>query len=106
VSFEIRISSFLLLVNFTVRILPERAQISKWKYYRSLSSWREANGEPDQRRAVFPSGEIIANGPVGRKEIVVPNVEWDRVNEPRTHWSFLRDRRVDAYAGIEQQLLD
>src|SRR4029077_9859329 len=40
VSFEIRISSFLLLVNFTVRKLPERAQISKWKYYRPLSSWR------------------------------------------------------------------
>src|SRR6266480_1072683 len=42
VSFEIRISSFLLLVNFTVRKLPERAQFSKWKYYRSLLSWREA----------------------------------------------------------------
>src|SRR5258708_37395524 len=40
----IRNSDFviLLLVNFTVRKLPERAQISKWKYYRSLSSWREA----------------------------------------------------------------
>jgi N-carbamoylputrescine amidase len=37
---------------------------------------------------------------------VLADVEWDRVNEHRTHWPFLRDRRVDAYAGIEQRLLD
>ena len=33
-------------------------------------------------------------------------MEWERVNEHRTHWPFLRDRRVDAYAGIEQRLID
>ena len=53
-----------------------------------------------------PSGEIIAKGSVDREEIVIADVEWDRVNEHRTHWPFLRDRRVDAYSGIEQRLLD
>jgi N-carbamoylputrescine amidase len=53
-----------------------------------------------------PDGEIIAKGSVDREEIVIADVEWDRVNEHRTHWPFLRDRRVDAYAGIEQRLLD
>jgi N-carbamoylputrescine amidase len=53
-----------------------------------------------------PDGEIIAKGSVDREEIVLADVEWDRVNEHRTHWPFLRDRRVDAYAGIEQRLLD
>src|ERR1700736_921532 len=55
---------------------------------------------------VAPSGEIIANGSVDREEIVTADIEWDRVNEHRTHWPFLRDRRVDAYGGIEQRLLD
>src|SRR5438477_96371 len=33
---------------------------------------------------------------------------WDtaRVNEHRTHWPFLRDRRIDAYAGIEERMID
>ncbi len=53
-----------------------------------------------------PSGEIIAKGSVDKEEIVMADIDWDRVNEYRTHWPFLRDRRVDAYAGIEKRLLD
>ena len=53
-----------------------------------------------------PSGEIIAKGSVDREEIVIADVEWDRVNEHRTHWPFLRDRRVDAYAGINRRMID
>ena len=53
-----------------------------------------------------PDGEIIAKGSVGKEELVIGEIDWARVNEHRTHWPFLRDRRVDAYAGIEQRLLD
>ena len=53
-----------------------------------------------------PSGEIVAQGSVDLEEIVVADVEWDRVNEHRTHWPFLRDRRIDAYEGIQQRLID
>jgi len=53
-----------------------------------------------------PSGEILAQGSVDREEIVSAEVEWKRVNQHRTHWPFLRDRRVDAYAGIQQRLID
>ena len=53
-----------------------------------------------------PDGEIIAKGSVDQEEIVTGEIDWRRVNEHRTHWPFLRDRRVDAYAGIEQRLLD
>jgi N-carbamoylputrescine amidase len=53
-----------------------------------------------------PDGEIIAKGSVDKEEIVIAEIDWARVNEHRTHWPFLRDRRVDAYAGIEQRLLD
>jgi N-carbamoylputrescine amidase len=53
-----------------------------------------------------PDGEIIAKGSVDQEEIVTAEVDWDRVNEHRTHWPFLRDRRVDAYGGLEQRLID
>ena len=53
-----------------------------------------------------PDGEVIAKGSVDREEIVMADVEWDRVNEHRTHWPFLRDRRVDAYAGLEKRMID
>jgi N-carbamoylputrescine amidase len=53
-----------------------------------------------------PDGEIIAKGSVDQEEIVAAEIDWGRVNEHRTHWPFLRDRRIDAYAGLEQRLLD
>ena len=53
-----------------------------------------------------PDGEIIAKGSVDREEIVMADVDWSRVNEQRTHWPFLRDRRVDAYGEINRRLID
>ncbi|MGI9087015.1 MAG: carbon-nitrogen hydrolase [Chthoniobacterales bacterium] len=53
-----------------------------------------------------PSGETLVKGSVDREEIVIADVAWDRVDEQRTHWPFLRDRRIDAYAGIEKRLID
>jgi N-carbamoylputrescine amidase len=53
-----------------------------------------------------PDGEIIAKGSVDREEIVAAEIDWKRVNEYRTHWPFLRDRRVDAYSGIQERLID
>ncbi|MEP6937095.1 MAG: carbon-nitrogen hydrolase [Chthoniobacterales bacterium] len=53
-----------------------------------------------------PSGEIIAKGSVEREELVMADVEWKRVDEHRTHWPFLRDRRIDAYGGLEQRFID
>jgi N-carbamoylputrescine amidase len=53
-----------------------------------------------------PSGEILAKGSVDKEEIVLADVEWARIDEQRTHWPFLRDRRIDAYAGIEQRMID
>jgi N-carbamoylputrescine amidase len=55
---------------------------------------------------VAPSGEILVKGSVDREEIVIGDVTWSSVDEHRTHWPFLRDRRIDAYGGIEQRLID
>jgi len=53
-----------------------------------------------------PDGEIIAKGSVDQEEIVMADVDWIRVNEQRTHWPFLRDRRIDAYGEINRRLID
>ncbi len=53
-----------------------------------------------------PSGEILAQGSVNGEEIVCAEIEWEQVNEHRTHWPFLRDRRIDAYGGIQERLID
>jgi len=53
-----------------------------------------------------PSGEIIAQGSVDREEIVLADVDWQDVDRQRTHWPFLRDRRVDAYGDMNQRLVD
>ena len=53
-----------------------------------------------------PSGEVLAQGSIDREEIVSAEIDWERVNEHRTHWPFLRDRRIEAYAGIQDRLID
>ena len=53
-----------------------------------------------------PSGEIIAKGSVDKEELVIADIEWKRVDEHRTHWPFLRDRRIDAYSEIGKRMID
>jgi N-carbamoylputrescine amidase len=53
-----------------------------------------------------PDGEIIAKASVDQEEILTAEVDWERVNVQRTHWPFLRDRRIDAYGEINRRLID
>jgi N-carbamoylputrescine amidase len=52
------------------------------------------------------SGEILAKASVNREEVLVVPVDLGKVDVTRTHWPFLRDRRIDAYGGLTQRLLD
>jgi len=49
---------------------------------------------------------IIAEAPVDREVILYADVDVARIEEVRRGWPFLRDRRVDAYRGIEARFLD
>ncbi len=53
-----------------------------------------------------PLGAVVAEAAVDREEIRVGEVSLPRIEQVRTHWPFLRDRRIDAYAGLEQRFLD
>ena len=53
-----------------------------------------------------PDGEVVAKASIDQEEIVMADIDWSRVNEHRTHWPFLRDRRVDAYSGLDRRMID
>jgi N-carbamoylputrescine amidase len=53
-----------------------------------------------------PSGQILAKASVDREEILLATVDLSQVDVTRTHWPFLRDRRIDAYAGLTQRWID
>jgi len=53
-----------------------------------------------------PLGEIIAQASHDKEEVLLAHCDLRQVEETRQHWPFLRDRRIDAYGGITQRLLD
>ena len=52
-----------------------------------------------------PNGRILAHGGREEETLVVP-CDLGQVDVVRTHWPFLRDRRIDAYAGMTERYLD
>ncbi len=53
-----------------------------------------------------PFGQVIAEASVDREETLLGEVDLARIEEVRRHWPFLRDRRVDAYGGIDRRFID
>ncbi len=53
-----------------------------------------------------PQGVILAEASVDKEVILIGEVDLERIEDVRRNWPFLRDRRVDAYHGIEQRFLD
>jgi N-carbamoylputrescine amidase len=52
------------------------------------------------------SGEIIAKASSDQEEILIVPVDLENVDTTRTHWPFLRDRRIDAYGDLTKRLID
>jgi N-carbamoylputrescine amidase len=53
-----------------------------------------------------PFGVVVAAARTDREEVVFGRVDPARIEEVRRGWPFLRDRRVDAYAGIEKRFIE
>ena len=53
-----------------------------------------------------PSGELLAKASADREEVLVVALDLNKVDETRTHWPFLRDRRIDAYGDLTRRLSD
>ena len=52
-----------------------------------------------------PNGRILAQAG-GREEVLVVTCDLGQVDVARTHWPFLRDRRIDSYADITRRFID
>jgi N-carbamoylputrescine amidase len=52
------------------------------------------------------SGEIIAKAGAAEEEILIVPVDLAEVDTTRTHWPFLRDRRIDAYGNLTKRFAD
>jgi len=53
-----------------------------------------------------PFGQVVVEGSADLEEILVGEVDLARIEEVRRNWPFLRDRRIDAYQGIEKRFID
>ncbi len=52
------------------------------------------------------SGELLAKASSDREEILIVPVDLDHIDATRTHWPFLRDRRIDAYGDLTKRFSD
>lgn len=52
------------------------------------------------------SGQILAKASVDKEENLIVPIDLAKVDVTRTHWPFLRDRRIDAYGDLTKRLSD
>ena len=52
------------------------------------------------------SGQILAKASADKEEILLVPIELGKVDVTRTHWPFLRDRRIDAYGDLTKRFID
>jgi N-carbamoylputrescine amidase len=53
-----------------------------------------------------PNGNVLARASHDKEETLLVECDVSRIDVVRTHWPFLRDRRIDAYEGLTKRYLD
>jgi len=53
-----------------------------------------------------PFGRMLAEASPDREETLIVSCDRRLIDETRRNWPFLRDRRIDAYGGIVNRLID
>jgi N-carbamoylputrescine amidase len=75
----------------------------------------DAEGKPVNKEGIefwgqsfvaAPDGQVIARASSDKEEVLVVPCDMERVEFSRTHWPFLRDRRVDAYGNLTRRFID
>jgi N-carbamoylputrescine amidase len=52
------------------------------------------------------SGQILAKASADDEEVLLVEIDLQKVDVTRTHWPFFRDRRIDAYGDLTRRLID
>ncbi len=55
---------------------------------------------------IDPYGNVLSRGSHHEQQVVVADFDLSLIETARTHWPFLRDRRIDAYNGLLKRWLD
>ncbi len=53
-----------------------------------------------------PFGRLLYLAPHDKEEVGVVELDLDKSDQYRTHWPFLRDRRIDSYQPITKRFID
>jgi N-carbamoylputrescine amidase len=53
-----------------------------------------------------PAGQMLVKAGADDEEIAIAECDYRRLDVQRTHWPFLRDRRIDAYSGMVRRFGD
>ncbi len=53
-----------------------------------------------------PNGNVLARASHDKEETLLVELNLDQIDGVRTHWPFLRDRRIDAYGELTKRYLD
>jgi N-carbamoylputrescine amidase len=53
-----------------------------------------------------PNGNVLARAEHDKEETLLVECDFDKIDVVRTHWPFLRDRRIDAYGDLTKRFLD
>ena len=77
---------------------PLDASSAKPAGYQGLEFWGDSF-------VAGPMGEVLARAG-NAEEILLTACDFGKIEEIRRNWPFLRDRRIDAYAGIERRYMD
>ena len=55
---------------------------------------------------VSPDGKVVHRASIDQQEVIVVPADLEKVEFSRTHWPFLRDRRIDAYGEMTKRFID
>ncbi len=53
-----------------------------------------------------PYGNVLSRAARDQEDLVIVQCQRSLVNTARTHWPFLRDRRIDAYGNLMRRFVD
>ena len=53
-----------------------------------------------------PFGTVLYQASPDKEEVIVQEIDTDKTDSYRTHWPFMRDRRIDSYGPITKRFLD
>jgi len=53
-----------------------------------------------------PQGVILEQGSADKEEIIIAEIDLNKIENIRRHWPFFRDRRIDTYGDITKRFID